>query len=198
MKADSRWFLHDVASEVLARGFTRLDFRALARAKGVSERELRGRFPDTHALSKALIDEILTAYKEEIFHIAKAQPNTDSNERLIQMLAASFEYYENRPLLMQVVINALLGTDESLREHVHGSFEGIGRLLLEDLLDARVIPAPSRRLIADFADVMLSVIFLGGCPELEMDYLSYLDPRRIAEAAIRALRARYHSPRFAH
>jgi AcrR family transcriptional regulator len=197
MDPERKWFFHDVAGEFIAKGFTRPDYRVLAEARGGSEKEIRQRFPSSQKLATSLIDEIFTPFKEEVFRIAKQQEETDSRERLIQMLAAGFDYYEDHPILTQVIINALFGTDEVIHEHVHDAFREIVSMIVDDILDAQIIPYVSPMMISDLTSVMLSLLFLGGCPELMMDYLGFVNTRRVAASALKAMRARYHSPSFA-
>lgn len=197
MEYKQNWFFYHVAGEVLAKGFDHLDFEALATAKGVNEKQLRERFPTAQVLVETLIDEIFGAYKGEVFRIAKQLESSKSDERLIQMLSAGFDFFESKPILAQVIMNAVLGTNSIIQNQVFSNYEGIVQMVLDDLLDAQIMPFVSQMMIADFRSVMLSLMLFGGCPDFQMDYLSFLNTHRIMQSALKAFRTRYHSSRFA-
>lgn len=197
MDPNRHWLFHHVAQEILSKGFVHPDFKYLAKTRGVNEEQVRNSFPDSRALATSLIDEISAVYKEKIFGIAK-QGGGDSKEKLIQMLSAGFEYYHVTPFLAQIMINALLGSDLYLREYVIDAFEDIVDLIADDLLSAQILPFYSRMMLADLVIVLLSLMFLGGCPDLEMEYISFVNPHHLAISALKALKTRYHSPRFSH
>ena len=195
MDSTRQWLFHHVATELLNKGFARPDFKHLAKIRGVNEEQIRKIYPDSRVLAKSLIDEISVVYKEIIFDIAK-QGGRDSGENLILMLSAGFEYYDSKPILAQIIINALLGSDVCLREYVIDAFEEVVNLMADDLLSAQILPFYSRMMLSDLVVVLISLMFLGGCPDLEMEYMSFVYPRQLSISALKALKTRYHSPRF--
>jgi AcrR family transcriptional regulator len=183
------WLFKTVANELILEGFDEADLRAMAQAGGMSLPELRQIFPDRDALVLALIDEISQAHEE--FVLARSQGEPTAGERAAAFIAASLDFGDDHPTLTQVILLALLGSDPVLKERVHENYAELFRLALGDLQAAGVIPDQSALLLSDLTTTLLSLIFLGGCPWLQMDYLSFVYSRNVAVAALEALTRRY-------
>jgi hypothetical protein len=196
MDWEHEWFVRDVAREILAKGFMSPDYTILADALGFESNTILHTYPDAQKLSFSLIDHIFKPYKQEIFRIAKIKEDLDSEDRLVEFLTAGFDYYYEHPMLAQVIINAMYSTNDQIREYLHKSFREVVDMLVEDLLDAQIIPLVSSNVIFDLIRVLLSILFLGKCPELRMEYLSYVENRLVAISALKAMRIRYHSTSF--
>jgi AcrR family transcriptional regulator len=183
------WLFKTVANELVLEGFEGADLRAMAQAGGMSLPELRQMFPDRNALILALIDEISQAHEE--FVLARTQGVAPAEEQAAAFIAASLDFGDNHPTLTQVILLALLGNDPALKERVHENYAELFRLALDDLQAAGVIPDQSPLLLSDLTTTLLSLVFLGGCPWLQMDYLSFVYSRNVALAALEALTRRY-------
>jgi len=59
-----------------------------------------------------------------------------------------------------------------------------------------IIPKKSLLLVSDLTQVLLSLMFLGGCPWLQMDYISFVYPDKIALSALDAMKKRYAMDEF--
>jgi AcrR family transcriptional regulator len=183
------WLFKTVANELVLEGFEEANLRAMAQAGGMSLHELHQMFPDRDALIMALIDEISQAHEEFILRGSQGAPTPE--ERAAAFIAGSLDFGDNHPTLTQVILLALLGNDPALKERVHENYAELFRLVLDDLQAAGVIPDQSPLLLSDLTTTLLSLIFLGGCPWLQMNYLSFVYSRNVALAALEALTRRY-------
>jgi AcrR family transcriptional regulator len=178
-----------VARQLVLEGLEEADLAALAQAGGMTREELRQRYPTRDALIAALIDEISLAHEE--FVLAAIRGESAAGELAIAFLTASLDFGDDHPTLTQVIVLALLGNDADLKERTHENYAQFFRLALDDLEAAGVIPDQSPLLLSDLTNTLLSLIFLGGCPWLQMEYLSFVYSRNVAVAALEALTRRY-------
>jgi AcrR family transcriptional regulator len=183
------WLFKTVANELSFRGINGIHLKQLASAGGVNADQVHKFFPDKRALIFGLIDEISAAQKD--FILQHFQQADTPNERSIQFIINSFEFIDKYPGLAEVFVIALLGSDQDIKEHVHDEYKHVLGIILEDLISEKVIPDPSPTIISDLTVILLSVIFLGGCPWLQMDYYSFVNPRRIAISTLSAMKKRY-------
>jgi AcrR family transcriptional regulator len=182
-----------VAPEIIAKGFARVDLKQVATAGGLDPKDVQRSYGDREKLIAALIQEIGEAHKEA-FRESSAEMG-DPGERLIQFFMASFEFIDANPGLAQVIAIALYGSNPRLKEQVYETYERLFSLTLEDMSAAEVIPDQSPLLLSDLTEILLSVVFMGGSPRLQMEYVSFVDPRNVAKAVLKALRARYQARR---
>ncbi|MCI0520310.1 MAG: hypothetical protein L0Z70_08650 [Chloroflexi bacterium] len=183
------WMLNIVANELSLRGWQSLNIEQLAAAGGMNARQARELFPDRRALMLALVKEIRDAHREYIF---SRLPGAGSpRERLIRFIAEGLDFCDNQPTLAQAVTLALLGSDALVKEKAQELYAGLFALFLDDLQADGVIPNQSFALRSDLSEVLLSVLFLGGCPRLQMEYLSFVDPRSVALSTLEAMKRRY-------
>lgn len=192
---DSRrnWLFQTVAPEIIAKGFARVDLKQVAKAGGMEIREVQERYGDRVGLISALIHEIGEAHQQR-FRGATTERG-DPQERLIQFFVASFEFIDENPGLAQVIAIALYGSNPKLKERVYDTYERVFSLTLDDMSAAGIIPDQSPLLLSDLSEILLSVIFMGGSPRLQMEYVSFVDPRNVAQSVLKALRARYQARR---
>jgi len=183
------WLFKTVANEVSFRGINGIHLKQLASTGGVNADQVHKYFPDKRALIFGLIDEISLAQKDFILqHFQQAET---PGERSIQFIINSFEFIDKYPGLAEVFVIALLGSDQEIKEHVLDEYKHVLGIILDDLVSEKVIPVPSATIISDLTEILLSVIFLGGCPWLHMDYDSFVDPRRVAISTLSAMKKRY-------
>jgi AcrR family transcriptional regulator len=183
------WLFRTVANEVSFRGINGIHLKQLASAGGVNPDQVHKYFPDKRALIFGLIDEISLAQKD--FILQHFQQAGTPGERSIQFIINSFEFIDKYPGLAEVFVIALLGSDQDIKEHVHDSYKQVLEIILDDLLSEEIIPVLSATILSDLTMILLSVIFLGGCPWLHMDYDSFVDPRRVAISTLAAMKKRY-------
>jgi AcrR family transcriptional regulator len=184
-----QWLFTTVANELVLEGFEEADLHAMAEAGGISLPELHRLFPDRAALVFALIDEISQAHED--FVLRQSDRSATAEARAVTFVAASLDFGDDHPTLTQVILLALLGDDSTLKERVHENYAQLFRLALDDLEAAGVIPDQSPLLLSDLTTTLLSLIFLGGCPWLQMGYLSFVYSHNVAVAALEALTRRY-------
>jgi AcrR family transcriptional regulator len=189
MKALRPWLFKTVANELVLEGFEGASLQAMAEAGGMSLQELRELFPERNALIFALIDEISQAHEEFVLRGSEGAPTP--SERAVAFIAACLDFGDDHPALTQVILLALLGNDPAMKERVHENYAELFRLALDDLEAAGVIPDQSPLLLSDLTTTLLSLVFLGGCPWLQMGYLSFVYSRNVAVAALEALTRRY-------
>ena len=183
------WLFKTVSNELTYKGINGIHLKQLANSGGVNADQVHKYFPDKHALVFGLIDEIYAAQKE--FILQHFQPADTPEERLIQYIIYSFEFIDKYPGLAEVCVIALLGSDQDVKEHVHDAYKQVLEIILDDLVSEKIIPAPTPTVLSDLTIILLSIIFLGGCPWLHMDYDSFVDPRRIATSTLSAMKKRY-------
>jgi hypothetical protein len=95
--------------------------------------------------------------------------------------------------LAQIIAIVLFGSDMQNKERVYEAYERLFTIILDDLMQEDIIPDKSPLLISDLTQILLSVIFLGGSPQLRMQYTSFINPRNTALSALEALQARYQA-----
>ncbi|MDR3573164.1 MAG: TetR/AcrR family transcriptional regulator [Anaerolineaceae bacterium] len=183
------WLFKTVANEVSFRGINGIHLKQLASSAGVNADQVHKYFPDKRALIFSLIDEICAAQKD--FILQHFQQAATADERSIQFITSSFEFIEKYPSLAEVFVISLLGSDQEIKEHVHDEYKHVLAIILDDLISEKVIQSASPTIVSDLTVIFLSVIFLGGCPWLNMDYDSFVDPRRIAVSTLSAMKRRY-------
>jgi AcrR family transcriptional regulator len=183
------WLFRTVANEVSFRGINGVHLKQLASDGGVNADIVHKYFPDKRALIFGLIDEICAAQKD--FILLHFQQADTPDEHSIQFIIRSFEFIDKYPSLAEIFVIALLGSDQDIKEHVHDEYKDVLGIVLDDLISEKVIPDRSATVVSDLTMILLSVIFLGGCPWLHMDYDSFVDPRRIAISTLSAMKKRY-------
>jgi AcrR family transcriptional regulator len=193
MDSSRRWLFRIVAPEIIAKGFAHVDVSQLAKTGGLNPRQVQERFPDKNALIFALIDEINAAHRD-LFDRGLSEMG-DPQERLVHFFVSSFDFIDQHPGLAQIIAIALLGSEPELKERVYEDYESLFAQILDDLLAAGIIPDQSSLLVADLSEVLISVIFLGGSPRLQMEYMSFVNPRSVAQSVLKALRERYQARR---
>jgi AcrR family transcriptional regulator len=183
------WLFKTVAHDVSYRGINDIHLKQLTSTGGVDADQVRKYFPDKQALIFGLIDEICAAQSE--FILQHFQQAVTPGERSIQFIINSSEFIDKYPGLADVIVIALLGSDQDIKEHVHNAYKHVLEIILDDLISEKIISDPSPTVISDLTEILLSVIFLGGCPWLHMDYDSFVDPRRVAISTLSAIKMRY-------
>lgn len=183
------WLFTTVANELVLEGFEEANLQAMAEAGGMTLPEVHQLFPDRATLIFALIDEISQAHEE--FVLRQSNRPDAAEARAVAFVTASLDFGDDHPTLTQVILLALLGDDPALKDRVHENYAQLFRLVLDDLEAAGVIPDQSPLLLSDLTTTLLSLIFLGGCPWLQMGYLSFVYSRNVAVAALEALTRRY-------
>src|SRR3990172_8200745 len=128
-------------------GFRHVNLDLLVGAEASPDLHLAKRYPTTHALALALIDEIC----EALFEAYSERSETEENpyERLVAFFINGLDFVATHPVLGQVIISAIFGSDRLLQDHVHTAFRAVVELISEDLLRAMIIPDRSPLLIAD-------------------------------------------------
>ena len=188
------WLLKTVARELSLVGIEGLNLDQLASAAGMSVTQLRDLYPDKRSLMMAVIKETSQAHKDFIF---QDYPKLNTpKDRLVHFISKSIEFSDGHPDLAQVIVIALLGSDQIFKKHVFQVYEQLFSLILDDLLLEGIIPNKSLLLVSDLTQVLLSLIFLGGCPWLQMDYISFVYPEKIAVSALEAMKRRYALEEF--
>lgn len=186
-----QWMLTSVAAEYARQGFADADIYYVAENEGIPKEYLNTRFPDKKELLLTLIEEIA---KEHNRYQLKTVKGTHSvRERLVHLIAANLEFAEQNVCLSQVIVNGLFSTDTKIRDHVYKVYETFFEQMLVDLEEVKIIRKRTNALLGDLTTIMLSVIFTGGCPQLRMEYLSWIDYYRIANSVLDALEIRYQS-----
>ena len=189
------WLLKTVARELSLVGVDSIDLKQMSSAAGMSLKEVRELYPDKRSLVLAVITEINEAHKDFVL-----QPYPEANtprDRLIRFISKSLIFCDSNPNPAQVIVIALMGSDPVIKEHVFQIYEGLfSSLILDDLVSEGIIPNKSLLLVSDLTQVLLSLIFLGGCPWLQMDYISFVYPEKIAVSALAAMKTRYAMEEF--
>jgi AcrR family transcriptional regulator len=188
------WLLKTVARELSLVGLDDLNLEQMASSAGINARQLRDQFPDKHSLMLAVIEETGEAHKDFVYQHAPA--SNKPGDRLVRFISRSIEFSDGHPELAQVIVIALLGSDPVVKKYVFQVYEQLFSLILDDLLKEGIIPNKSLVLVSDLTEVLLSLIFLGGCPWLQMDYMSFVYPEKIALSALDAMKRRYALERF--
>jgi AcrR family transcriptional regulator len=194
MQAMREWLLKTVVYELTLKGIHGINLKQMATAGGMSADLIHERFPDKRSLMFALIDEICQTQKDYIEQ--HSQGLNSPKERLIQFILTSFEFIEKNPGLADVIVLALLGSDPEVKERVYDAYGKLFMLTHDDMIAEEIIPNKSRPLLLDLSEILLSVMFLGGAPGLQMDYLSFVDPYKVSLSTLNAIKKRYSVNRF--
>lgn len=184
-----QWLFSTVTAELNAEGTTGINLSKMGRPEGMSSAQVRELFPDRSALLFALVEEISLAHRD--FILQACQDVVDRKERLVQFVIGALAFASQNPSLAHVIVITLLGSDPLVKERVHDAYASLFRMMLDDLAAEGTVSERSPLLLADLTTVLLSVIFLGGSPQLHMEYLSFVYPRNVALSALDALRKRY-------
>ncbi len=189
------WLFKTVAHELSLMGIVGINLKQLANSAGMSYKQLCELFPDKRSLVLAVIEEISEAHKDFVLELYPI-PSTP-RDRLIQFILRSIVFCDTNPSLAQVIIIALLGSDLVVKEHVFQVYERLfPPIILDDLISEAIIPNRSLLLISDLTRSLLSLMFLEGCPWLQMEYISYVYPDKIAISALDAMKKRYAMDEF--
>ena len=189
------WLFNNVARELSLVGIDGIDLQQLARSAGMSLNQVRDFYPDKRSLVLAVITEISEAQKD--FVLQNSPETKIPRDRLVQFISKSIIFCDDNPNPAQVIVIALMGSDPVIKEHVLQSYERLfSSLILDDLVSVGIIPKKSLLLVSDLTQVLLSLMFLGGCPWLQMDYISFVYPYKIAISALDAMKKRYAMDEF--
>jgi AcrR family transcriptional regulator len=188
------WLFNVVARELSLKGAGGVNLDQLAAAGGLTAQEARRLFPDKRALMIALVNEICAAQKEYI--AGRCQDAASPKERLVCFISSSFDFVDYHPNLAEAIVLALLGSDAVVKEQVHDQYARLYATMLDDLVSEEIIPNKSLPLLSDLTQILLSLTFLGGCPWLQMDYLSFVNPQDVAVSALEAMKKRYAMDEF--
>jgi AcrR family transcriptional regulator len=186
-----QWLLTSVASEFVFKGLADVDIYYIAETKGISKEDLDARFRDKKELVFSLIDTIAEDHKRYIHEMVK---NIHApRDRLVHFISAGLEFAEQNPALGQVIYRALFSTDIEIRDHVYSVYEGVFKLMMIDLEEEGIVHHRTYALTSDLTTILLSAIFTGGCPQLILEYNSWVDYYRVANSILDALQRRYQS-----
>jgi len=189
------WLFNNVARELSLVGIDGIDLQQLARSAGMSLNQVRDFYPDKRSLVLAVITEISEAQKD--FVLQNSPETKIPRDRLVQFISKSIIFCDDNPNPAQVIVIALMGSDPVIKEHVLQCYERLfSSLILDDLVSVGIIPKKSLLLVSDLTQVLLSLMFLGGCPWLQMDYISFVYPDKIALSALDAMKKRYAMDEF--
>jgi AcrR family transcriptional regulator len=189
------WLFNSVARELSLVGVDGIDLKQLASAAGMSPKEVFDLYPDKRSLVLAVITEISEAQKD--FALQRYPEANTPRDRLVQFISKSIIFCDSNPNPAQVIVIALMGNDTVIKEHVLQTYERLfSSLISDDLISEGIVPNKSLMLISDLTQVLLSLIFLGGCPWLQMDYISFVYPEKIAASALDAMKRRYALEEF--
>lgn len=183
------WLFETVATELTLTGLDDMDLGKLAGAGDQREDQIRQRFPDKQSLMLALVDEISREHQD--FVLQECAKFTDPGKHLECFLAASLDFLGPNQVLAHVIVLALLGNNPAVKERVHQEYGRLFARMLDAMESEGIVPDQSPLLVSDLTTTLLSVIFLGGCPWLQMEYLSFVHPDRVAASTLEALRKRY-------
>jgi AcrR family transcriptional regulator len=186
-----QWLLTSVASEYVFKDLADADIYYIAEAKGISKKDLDARFRDKKELVFSLIDTIAEDHKRYI--LEKVKHIHTPRERLVHFISAGLEFAEQNPALSQVIYRGLFSTDIEIRDHVYSVYEEVFRLMMSDLEEEGIVRHQTYALTSDLTTILLSAIFTGGCPQLMLEYNSWVDYYRVASSILDALTRRYQS-----
>jgi AcrR family transcriptional regulator len=189
MQTTREWLLTTVVDELSTKGMKGLHVKPMAIAGGMDVEKIAELFPDKRSLIAGLIEEVFAAQQEYLDQ--DFDEGAPPYERLIRFIERSLDFVNHYPLLADVIILALLGSDADAKDQVHDQYARLLAPVSRDLLREKIIPDESPLVIADLSEVLLAVIFLGGCPGLQMDYLSFIDARKVAVSTLSAIKRRY-------
>jgi hypothetical protein len=111
----------------------------------------------------------------------------------LYVLKSFLEFAEQKPTLSQVIHQGLFATDTEIRDHVYRVYEEVFKLMMNDLEEEGIIRHRKYALTSDLTTILLSAIFTGGCPQLILEYGSWVDYYRVASSILDALQRRYQS-----
>lgn len=193
MQRKREWLFQTVAYELTLKGINGINLKQVGSAGGISPEQMHALYPDKRALLFGLVDEICEAQQE--FIQSNGQGLQTSRERLAHFIMASLDFVDRRPGLAEAVVQGLMGSDPEVKEHVHDVYSRLFSGLLDDLIAEEIIPTRSQTILADLTEILLSVIFLGGCPRLQMDYVSFVDPEKVALSTLSAMKKHFQTQR---
>lgn len=194
MPSMREWLFKTVAYELTLKGPHGINLKQLANAGGMSSEQMRSLYPDLRALLTALVKEIAEVQKEYI--LSGIHTEDTPQDRLVAFLMRNLDFVERNPSLAHVIELALLGSDNDLKERVFDIYTRLFGQFADDMVTEGIIPNRNFGILSDLTEILLSVIFLGGCPRLQMDYLSYVDPRKMAVSTLNAIRKNYAAERY--
>ena len=184
-----RWLLTSVTAEIVTSGLANVDIYRTAEENGISQESLNVRFSNQQEVITVLISEIAQAHKQYVIEIT--ENITTPRDRLVHFIASSIEYVTQNPIYGNVIVNGLYSNDQAIKDHVYEVYAKLFELLIPDLIDEGIVSGRSYALISDLSTILLSVTFEGNCPQLMMEYTSWVDEYRVAESVVNALQKRY-------
>jgi AcrR family transcriptional regulator len=186
-----QWLLTSVATEYGNKGLASSDFNYIAASAGINKKNLDAHFPGKKDVIFSLIDEIAKAHKSYVLGMIKDMPA--ARERLVHFIVAGLEFAEKSPALARAIIQGLFSTETEIRDHVYEVYEGVFELMMDDLEEEGIIHHRTNAIISDLTTILLSAVFTGGCPQLLMEYTSWVDLHKVANSILDALQRRYQS-----
>jgi AcrR family transcriptional regulator len=178
------------AVEFALQGFNNTNLGQIADQAGMDLNALKARFPDKQSLFLALLEYIADLHQSTVRQ--EMLGLQDPTERLVQFIVAGFNFVERYTTLAQVVVIALFSNVAPFRDKVYQAYQRVFSLILSDLEQAGITSGDAQPLLSDLSTILLSVIFTESCPQLDLEYTSWLDPSRAAHTILEALRKRYH------
>ena len=177
------------AVEFSRRGFKGVELDDVVRTAGVDRDEFYARFPFKKTLMFWLIDKIAEAHENAVPQ--RFEGVQDPGEHFVRFVVSSLDFVARRPAMAQVIVNNLLGTDPEFKSRTYEAYQSMFEPIVKDLVDLGILHEKSFKVVSEVSTSLISIIYTGGDPQLQMEYLSFVYPDKVGLSVLEGFRRKY-------
>jgi AcrR family transcriptional regulator len=186
IQSETRQLLLQAAADEFARqGYDGANINTISQAAGFAKGTVYNYFPSKQALMLALVDE--TAERHMEYVETRVMQEDDPRRRLERFFEAGFGFVTAYLAPARVMVNAINGHDDELKEHLFLAYQPMFQLVAKAIIAEGMARGFFRELDPASTAMLLMNIYLGTASQVDEEGQSWLDPAQVADFALHAL-----------
>jgi TetR/AcrR family transcriptional regulator len=186
LRATRQRLLAAAVVEFASKGFEAANINHISEAAGYSKGTIYNYFPSKQALLLALIAE---AGAMHVHEISEAVCQTDDPaQRLEYFYVAGFRFVEEHPAHARFLIHTLYSPGTETQTAMYQAYQPMFRLVAQEIVATGVAQGTFRSVDPLETAVQLMTLYLGTSSNIDSQGRAYMDPRKVADFALHALR----------
>ena len=166
-------------------GYAGANINDISTAAGYARGTIYNYFPSKHELMLALIKDI--AARHVSFITEAVRQSADAQERLQRFFKAGFTFVIENPPESQVIINALYGHDNELKEILYEAYLPLFQLIAQEIITPGIQAGQFRNVEPMDTAGLLMTIYLGTCSQVNEEGRPWLKSQTVSDFALHAL-----------
>jgi AcrR family transcriptional regulator len=186
---ETRQRLLDAATvEFAANGFVGANINRISTAAGFSKGTIYNHFSSKRDLMLNLIDEVAAQHAN--FIIAQVKEEENPILRLKQLFDAGFQFVEQCPQQIQIVISVVYGHDPEFKARFYEAYENFFIFVIEDVVESGIAQGVFKPINSDTTAALLMSLYLGNLSQLDPDGKILFNPDEVVAFIMQGIQLR--------